>query len=467
MAMKDLELIRRRPSERAAAGLMSAGPFSRMTIAGKMLVGYAVLVVLTVSIVAYVLTSLYRINRLNQDIVTIDVPVQAAADKMIEAVLAQNTYEKRYLILRKKDLRHLFWERAKEFDDLLADLQRLQPLEDLSLAEIEKLHVRYGDLYLTMTGHVRSGKIAAAEALSNGEMSSVVERLLDLLRQIPPRAQADRDARTKMINQTIRSSFRTTVALCVISAVFSIVAGLLVTLYITSSLRKLKTASVRVAEGLFDQGPGIQAGDELGELARSFDLMRERLVRLEEMYRDASPLTRLPGGIAIEREVQRRLDQRELLALCVMDIDNFKSYTDRYGYARGSEVIKESARIIEQAMKTHGATDDFVGHIGGDDFVMVTSPDRVHALCSEIIAQFDQRIPSFYNAQDREQGYIYGRTRQNEEMKFPLVTISIAVVTNMHRSFGNSIEASEIAAELKEHAKTYSRSIYIVDQRRA
>jgi GGDEF domain-containing protein len=245
------------------------------------------------------------------------------------------------------------------------------------------------------------------------------------------------------------------------------VAGLLVTLYITSSLRKLKTASARVAEGRFDLGTGIQSGDELGELARSFDLMRERLVRLEEMYRDASPLTRLPGGIAIEREVQRRLDRRELLALCVMDIDNFKSYTDRYGYARGSEVIKESARIIEQAMKTHGAGDDFVGHIGGDDFVMVTSPDRVHALCSEIIAQFDQRIPSFYDAQDRELGYIYGRTRQNEEMKFPLVTISIAVVTNTHRAFGNSIEASEIAAELKEHAKTYSRSIYIVDQRRA
>jgi GGDEF domain-containing protein/CHASE3 domain sensor protein len=464
--MKELEQIRLRLPERALAGLVSAGPFSRMTIAGKMLVGYAVLVVLTVSIVAYVLTSLYRINRLNQEIVTIDIPAQAAADKMIEAVLAQNTYEKRYLILRKKDLRHLFWERASEFDALLIDLQRLQKVEDLALGPIEKLHIRYGDLYLIMTGLVRSGKTAEAEALSNGEMSRVVERMLELLRKIPPRARASRDERSKIINRTIRSSFRTTVVLCIISAVFSIVAGLLVTLYITSSLRRLRTASVSVAEGRFDQETGIQTGDELGDLAKSFDLMRERLVRLEEMYRDASPLTRLPGGIAIEREVQRRLDQRDLLALCVMDIDNFKSYTDRYGYAHGSEVIKETARIIEGATRIHGTGDDFIGHIGGDDFVMVTSPDRVHALCSEIIAQFDRSIPLFYNAQDRERGYIYGRTRQNEDTKFPLITISIAVVTNLHRTFGNPLEASEIAAELKEHAKTYARSIYIVDQRR-
>ena len=442
-------------------------PFSRLTIAGKMLVGYAVLVVLTVTVVSYVLVSLSRINGLSRSIVTVNIPVDTAAGRLLETLLAQNTYEKRFLILRRQDLSHLYWERAKEFNEILEELKRVGQTDNLPLETIEKLHERYGDLYLEMTGYVRKNRITAAEALSNGDMSNVVERLFELIRSIPPKLRASRDEQMGMIDTATRSTLRTTILLCTLSTVFSILASLLVTLYIASSLRKLKTAAGHVAEGDFEYSSRLHAEDEIGELDRAFDSMRMRLKKLEEMYRDASPLTRLPGGIAIEQDIQRRLDRNEPIAVCVMDIDNFKSVNDRYGYSHGNEVIIETARIVEHAAKTHGTPSDFVGHIGGDDFVAVTSPERMFLVCDEIIAQFDRKAPQYYSDLDRQNGYISGKSRQGVEMKFPLMTISIAVVTNLQRKFNSPLEISAVAIELKEYAKTFPRSLYVVDKRKS
>ncbi len=441
-------------------------PFSRLTIAGKMLVGYAVLVVLTVTVVGYVLVSLYRINSLSKSIVTVNIPGDTAAGRLSEILLDQNTYEKRYLILRRQDLSHMYWERAKEFSATLEELKQVGQTGDLQLATIEKLHARYGDLYLEMTGYVRKRKLAAAEELSNGDMSDVVDRLFELIRSIPPKLRASREEEMRMIDTVTRSSLRTTIVLLILSTVFSVLASLLVTLYISSSLRKLKAAAGNVAEGDFEHGSELHAEDEIGDLDRAFDTMRIRLKNLEEMYRDASPLTRLPGGIAIEQNIQGRLDRNEPMAVCVMDIDNFKSVNDRYGYALGNEVIIETARIVEQATKTHGTPSDFVGHIGGDDFVAVTSPERMNLVCGEIIAQFDKKVPRYYSDLDRQNGYISGKSRQGVEMKFPLMTISVAVVTNLLRTFRSPLEVSAIAIELKEYAKTFPRSLYVVDKRR-
>jgi GGDEF domain-containing protein len=184
------------------------------------------------------------------------------------------------------------------------------------------------------------------------------------------------------------------------------------------------------------------------------------------MYLDASPLTRLPGGIAIENVLKKRLESGQPVAFCVFDLDNFKAFNDRYGYANGSEVIKETARIIEACVKQKGLTEDFVGHVGGDDFVVVTTPEFMRPICDEIIERFDKRIPLFYEERDRKTGYILGKTRQGVEMKFPIMTISIAIVTNERRILTNPLEASEIAAELKDYAKTIPKSVYVIDKRR-
>ena len=121
--------------------------------------------------------------------------------------------------------------------------------------------------------------------------------------------------------------------------------------------------------------------------------------------------------------------------------------------------------IINEAVAKYGNEDDFIGHIGGDDYVLITTPDIYPRICQAVIDRFDQTIPGFYDEQDRERGHIVGENRQGQEVKFPLATLSIAVVTNVKRKFKNHIQYGEVAAEMKEHAKTVAGSTFMVDQR--
>ncbi len=440
--------------------------FTRLTIASKMLLGYMALVVLTVVVVTYALISLQRINTLNRSIVKVDVIMEEAADKMLDALLGQDIYEKRYLILKSADMQELFAKRGKEFDDWLATLKVLPEAAGRNVKSIESLHRRYTDLFSQEIQLIRSKKVEKAYAVSNHELRTVIDKLIDRLKEMSAAAKEAQDAKMKQITTIGSTAFMTTAMLCLISIIAGALAGLIVTHHISSSIHKLKEATEHISEGNFDYDPKITTEDEIGSLSTAFLAMGKRLRKLEEMYLDASPLTRLPGGIAIENVLQKRIDSNQPLAFCVLDLDNFKAFNDRYGYANGSEVIKETSKIIENAVKSMGTPDDFVGHVGGDDFVVITTPEYMRTVSSEIISQFDRRIPDFYDSEERARGYILGKTRQGIEMEFPIMTISIAIVTNEHRKLINPLEASEIAAELKDYAKSIPKSVFVVDKRR-
>jgi GGDEF domain-containing protein len=140
-----------------------------------------------------------------------------------------------------------------------------------------------------------------------------------------------------------------------------------------------------ISDGKFDHRPNIRNRDELGDLAHSFVTMAQRLKQLEEMYLDASPLTRLPGGIAIENVLSKRIAAGAPIAFCLMDIDNFKAYNDHYGYAKGNDVIQATAGIISEGVAKYGTEDDFIGHIGGDDYALITTPDLYPRICQAVI----------------------------------------------------------------------------------
>ncbi|MDO8720732.1 MAG: hypothetical protein Q7J31_00660 [Syntrophales bacterium] len=128
--------------------------------------------------------------------------------------------------------------------------------------------------------------------------------------------------------------------------------------------------------------------------------------------------------------------------------------------------MKETATIIEAVVKAKGTSDDFIGHVGGDDYVVITIPDKMREIAGEIISRFDRRIPEFFDPVERQQGYILGKTRQGIEIRFPIMSISIAIVTNDLRKLTTTLQVSEIAAELKDYAKTIPKSVLIVDKRR-
>ncbi len=438
-------------------------PFLRLSIANKMLLGYFAVSVVTIIIAVYVLSSLERINRINNSIVNKTVPLMNTAERMEDTLLSQELYGRRYVILKSPEMLDLFLKKNEEFDLQVKEIERMLP-KDLSVELLASVHIEYKNLFVEGFKHPEDPSLLAKKY--DRAIKKKQKELLELIEKISIGARRDQNEKTLMITSIGTIAFRTAIVLCVLGILLGIGTAMLITRNIAGSINKLKLATKQISEGSFDNLPRVRNQDELGDLSISFGEMARRLKRLEEMYLDASPLTRLPGGVSIESVLKKRLDADLPIAFCLLDMDNFKAFNDRYGYARGNEIIKGTARIIEEAVSQYGTEEDFVGHIGGDDFVIISTPDRYSRICSAIIEIFDRVVPDFYDMEDRQKGYIAGKTRQGEEMTFPFMTISIAVVTNQTRKFSNYIQIGELSAELKEYAKSIPGSVYVVDQRR-
>ena len=235
-------------------------------------------------------------------------------------------------------------------------------------------------------------------------------------------------------------------------------------------LRHLPIIMVTGKGDIEDKVGGIEAGAD-DYVVKPFEpkelLARIKMViRRTEMDLEANPLTRLPGNVSILNELTRKIENKSLFAVCYVDLDKFKAYNDKYGFEHGDEVIRETARILIQATQQAGNPGDFIGHIGGDDFVVITDPQAADKICEKIIAEFDKKVPSFYKEADRKNGYIIALDRQGKEQKIPLLSISIGVVTNEFRNIEHVAQIGEIGAELKSYAKHLERSNYIRDQRK-
>jgi diguanylate cyclase (GGDEF)-like protein len=188
------------------------------------------------------------------------------------------------------------------------------------------------------------------------------------------------------------------------------------------------------------------------------------LRRAKEM-KAVSPLTGLPGNERIHEEIQRLIGLGEAFSLLYADLDNFKSYNDHYGFLRGDEAIRAVARCIQDSAFEVSGTDVFVGHIGGDDFVVICSPEKAEDLCREIVDRLDGEAASLYDIEDRERSYIEVTNRLQEVQQIPLMSISIGVATSERRNYTHPGEVVTVATELKEFAKRSRGSSWAVDRR--
>ena len=190
-------------------------------------------------------------------------------------------------------------------------------------------------------------------------------------------------------------------------------------------------------------------------------------IRRAQLKPAMNPLTGLPGNLIIEHEIRRLVEPGHgLFAVLYADFNNFKAYNDVYGFPAGDEAIRLLARVMTAAVSELGNPTDFVGHVGGDDFVVITWPDRCDAIAQRIISDFDREAPKLYNPADRRRGYLTAKDRQGMIKKFPMLGVAIAIVHNQHHPISSHWEIGEVGAELKRFAKTRSGSSYVKDQRR-
>ena len=180
---------------------------------------------------------------------------------------------------------------------------------------------------------------------------------------------------------------------------------------------------------------------------------------------DANPLTRLPGNTSIINMVRRLLANGTDFALAYVDMDNFKPYNDKYGFSRGDEVLLMTARLIVNTVSALQRSPSFVGHIGGDDFVFILPIEDMEDACKQVVNDFDAIVPSFYDLEDKTRGYIVSHDRRGEELTFPILSISIAVVLNTNSRYSHYAALSTTAGQLKKAAKAIPGSGYVFDKR--
>ena len=187
-------------------------------------------------------------------------------------------------------------------------------------------------------------------------------------------------------------------------------------------------------------------------------------VRRWSGMRAVNPLSGLPGNPTITEEIESRLARDEDFALLYVDIDRFKEFNDHYGFTRGDRVITMLSEIL---VDVAGGDERFVGHIGGDDFVILARTDEAEALAGAIAHRFDEAIAALYDAGDRARGWIEARDRRGHLRNTPFATVSIGIVNVPPGRFEGATAAARAAAEVKEVAKRQPGSTWAVDRRRS
>jgi len=181
--------------------------------------------------------------------------------------------------------------------------------------------------------------------------------------------------------------------------------------------------------------------------------------------KEANPLTGLPGNTAIERELISRINQKKPYAFLYIDIDNFKGFNDYYGYQKGDEIIGFLAGILNRTIEKLGSKEDFVGHIGGDDFVMIAAQTRAELMAKYIIDEFDKGALLLLDEDDVKRGYLEVRDRQGELKRIPVMSVTMALVMSSDNNIEHFAEINDIASSLKEYGKRIKGSVVVKERR--
>ncbi len=214
------------------------------------------------------------------------------------------------------------------------------------------------------------------------------------------------------------------------------------------------------------EGLGLDIDDYLTKPADEDEIVArvKLLLKRSRQKMDSNPLTHLPGNPSIQARIEREIASGHPFAVLYCDLNNFKSFNDKYGFEAGDRVLKTAADIIVNAAKQDPGS--FVGHIGGDDFIAVCAFDKAEQIAKEIAAQIDKVAPGFYSQEDQAQGYMVSTNRKGETEKFPFLAMGIGIVHNTKRPLTSFAQVSGIGSELKCLAKQHEKgSFYMLDRR--
>lgn len=435
--------------------IKSHQPRTRFTLIQKLIASYAAMLFLTTTALAFSVMGLYSLNRTAKEIAKTDLFIINSANHLRESMLAQERIAGKFAILKSDEFKLLYHQRQAEFLKILGEIGQRDN----------------NGLFRSLVASYDTYRKEAERAFAAGTSEPLpakkeADAVVDLIEELSSSRQKLLGKKLAEADRREADTVKLTLVLAFSGFLLAVSVAALTVHSISTSIRKLKKGMHRIAEGDFDFDPNIPSGDEIGALAEDFSRMGKKLKELEQISLDASPLTRLPGNIAIERVLNKRLQSGDPFAVCYADLDNFKAYNDRYGYIKASEVIKLTGELIHDTVREVAGGDAFVGHVGGDDFVMVVTADRGAPLCEAVIARFDDFIRNHYSAEDLTRGAIEGVDRYGVSRTFPIMSISVAVVISRKGEFSSAVEIAKSAADIKDLLKKTPGSNYLINRRR-
>ncbi len=272
--------------------------------------------------------------------------------------------------------------------------------------------------------------------------------------------------RIKSLEQDRNVLLRLCLLVTLLVVFLQVIFALFLRRLVLNPITRLEHATHEISKGDFSQRIEIRQQDEIGMLASSFNEMVMNLVRIREEAKGANPLTGLPGNTTIIAQIDARLRSGQEFAVIYADLDNFKAYNDKYGFSKGDDAILFTRDCFLDTAQRLGDPSTFVGHEGGDDFVLITRFENWEEICKGIVAAFDGGVRQFYNDADAKQGFIDSVDRQGHKVRFPLMSISLAVASNHFRKISDHRMIVSIAAEMKKFVKKKSGgSSYAMDRR--
>jgi diguanylate cyclase (GGDEF)-like protein len=435
-----------------------------LTVTRKVVIGYLVVILCGMIAVGYALFSLHEHNRRAEELVGVQFHGFTLLRDLRQNLLAQENLESQLVILQDRQILELLERRTGDLDTLLTNMNASTLPEYFSflptMLEDYVLRSRRLNQVFAENNWQQASAIAAAET------APLRSRLLESLNDLGPRHQDALNADLKQLSEESSEAYRLTLMITLIGILLTAPITLKVIGSIRRSVKTLQGATREIAAGNFETSIGIEGNDEFGQLARDFSRMARKLEELEQASLDANPLTRLPGNLAIERALEERIAQQRPFAHLYLDLDNFKAYNDHYGYNAGSNVINRVGALLRRIVDERGGDDDMVGHIGGDDYMILTSPQRAEDLAKSVITQFDRLVPEIYDAKDLQAGFIVGTDRFDIKRSFPLLTISIVITLSENLEHPSLSMISLNCASMKDHLKRLKGSNYLIDRRK-
>ena len=435
-----------------------------LTVAQKIAAGYLIIVLFSLVALGYALHSLQRQTTRSRQLVEVDFRAFNLLRELRQTTIAQDGLEQQLLVLRDPSLLDLADRRRTDFTGSWKALDGLHlPAADRELGDLIKPYLAAQD---RCTKLEQEGSWQEAADCAEKLTAPARKVLLTGLDQWSRRQQSNIDRALQTLSEGSRKAYRITLLLILCGLACSAPVAWTVIFSIHRSVRSLVHATQKIAAGSFDHQIALKGRDEFGKLAREFNQMGRKLKELEARSLDANPLTRLPGNLAIERELKALIAAGCPFAHLYIDLDNFKAYGDRYGYRAGSEVIAQVGDLIRKAVRDCGSETDLVGHIGGDDYVILTSPEQAEAIARQIIADFDRLAPGFYTHEDRTAGSFLAQDRFGVERSFPLLTISIAIIRSETLDTATPETIGQECARIKQHLKELPGSNLLVNRRK-